>query len=152
LQRGDRVQLAVQEESGQGCGHLSAAAQYGRASLQGRLSCRAGLHDRCDVHRARSRGCRVRLQGHRAGATVKASTMRTLFYDDEINDLPRAIFLAGPTSRSYRTAWRIEALEYLGARGHTGTVILPEFRDGNFEAGVPARFGTPPSPVPGMRA
>ena len=77
----------------------------------------------------------------------------TIFYDDPSPkaSLPRSIFLAGPTCRSGRTAWREEALAILAARGFTGTVILPEFRDGKFADRVPTRFAGSPSPVPGMR-
>lgn len=77
------------------------------------------------------------------------------FYDDEPLPFGRgsSIFLAGPTSRGVqRTAWRREALELLEARSFTGTVVLPEFRDGLFEVRAPIVFGAPASPVPGMRA
>jgi len=79
--------------------------------------------------------------------------MRELYYDDELGTAPiaRSIFLAGPTSRGVRTAWRIEALKLLAARGFDGTVILPEFREGSFEELAPVRFAAPESPVPGMR-
>jgi len=80
--------------------------------------------------------------------------MRTLFYDDVLPHGPIAssVFLAGPTSSGVRTAWRIEALAQLEASGFTGTVIIPEFRDGTFAELAPKRFGQPESPVSGMRA
>jgi hypothetical protein len=77
----------------------------------------------------------------------------TIFYDDSApqHSLPQSIFLAGPTCRSGRTAWREEALVILAAKRFTGTVVIPEFRDGNFADRVPTRFAGSPSPVPGMR-
>ncbi|MGZ3423198.1 MAG: hypothetical protein ACXWUG_04825 [Polyangiales bacterium] len=77
------------------------------------------------------------------------------FYDDDVAEcaLPASIFLAGPTSRGVlRTRWRAEALEWLTARGFAGTVLLPEFRDSLFDQRAPQVFGSPASPVPGMRA
>jgi hypothetical protein len=79
--------------------------------------------------------------------------MKSLYYDDAVEPpIPHSIFLAGPTARGVRTAWRVDVLAMLEARGFEGTVILPEFRDGTFAKMVPERFGAPPSPVPGMRA
>ena len=77
----------------------------------------------------------------------------TIFYEDASprHSLPQSIFLAGPTCRLGRTAWREEALAILAAKQFTGTVIIPEFRDGRFAERVPARFAGPPNPVPGMR-
>jgi hypothetical protein len=51
-----------------------------------------------------------------------------------------------------RTPWRQEACALIAARGFTGTVVIPEFREGRFEDHVARRFGSPPSTVPGMRA
>ena len=80
--------------------------------------------------------------------------MRTLFYDDVLDGRPIAdsIFLAGPTARGVRTAWRLEALELLALRGFAGTVVIPEFREARFDDAAPVRFGEPASPVAGMRA
>lgn len=77
----------------------------------------------------------------------------TIFYEDSSpqHSLSQSIFLAGPTCRSGRTAWREEALALLAAKQFTGTVIIPEFRDGAFADRVPTRFAGSPSPVPGMR-
>jgi hypothetical protein len=77
----------------------------------------------------------------------------TIFYEDSApqHALPQSIFLAGPTCRSGRTAWREEAIALLAAKQFTGTVIIPEFRDGNFADRVPTRFAGSPSPVPEMR-
>lgn len=79
--------------------------------------------------------------------------MKTLFYEDPSPTTPLAasIFLAGPTSTSTRTDWREIAIARLSAKQFTGTVIVPEFRDGTFAERVPDRFGSPPSQVPGMR-
>lgn len=78
---------------------------------------------------------------------------RTLFYDDTLDDLPAgSIFLAGPTARGRRTPWRLAALEQLARLGFSRTAVIPEFREGAFDALAPVRFGLPPSPVPGMRA
>jgi hypothetical protein len=77
------------------------------------------------------------------------------FYDDTLGEpfSGASIFLAGPTSGGVlRTAWRAEALQLLQDRGFTGTVLLPEFRDGLFEQNAPRVFGAPASPIPGMRA
>jgi hypothetical protein len=81
------------------------------------------------------------------------TAMKSLYYDDPLEPpMLQSIFLAGPTARDARTAWRLEALAMFEARGFRGTAILPEFRDGTFDARVPARFGAPPSPLPSMRA
>ncbi len=79
--------------------------------------------------------------------------MRTIFYDDPAPTAPLAssIFLAGPTSKSTRTDWREAAIATLSAKQFTGTVIVPEFRDGAFDVHVQSRFGAPRSQVPGMR-
>src|SRR5262245_20857267 len=98
-------------------------------------------------------GLRTAVQVSRLDPHAKMTEMQSLYYDDPLEPpIPRSIFLAGPTARGARTAWRLEALAILEARGLAGTVILPEFRDGTFEARVPARFGAPASPTPGMRA
>lgn len=81
--------------------------------------------------------------------------MMTRFYDDplEARAIPSSIFLAGPTARGVkRTPWRADAIAWLEAHGFTGTVLLPEFRDGLFDELAPQVFGAGPSPVPGMRA
>ncbi len=76
-------------------------------------------------------------------------------YDDALGDeeIPHSIFLAGPTAQGVvRTPWRAHAIAWLDAHGFSGTIIVPEFRDGRFEDHVEERFGQPPSIVPGMRA
>jgi len=81
--------------------------------------------------------------------------MQARFYDDVLDGQPIAssIFLAGPTVQGVRrTPWRADALAWLAANGHTGTVVIPEFRDGAFEDRCGPVFGEPPSPVPNMRA
>lgn len=79
--------------------------------------------------------------------------MKVIFYDDPSPAvaLTSSIFLAGPTSKATRTDWRERAIAQLSAKQFSGTVIVPEFRDGNFVARVPDRFAAPPSRVPGMR-
>ncbi len=77
---------------------------------------------------------------------------RVRYYDDELDDLGRSIFLAGPTAGAGgRTAWRARALELLDEQGWDGEVVIPEFRADRFVAAVHRRFGAPPSPVPGQK-
>ena len=80
--------------------------------------------------------------------------MQTRFYDDILDGTPiaRSIFLAGPTAQGCRTPWRLDVLARLAERGFTGTVLLPEFRDGRFADRVGERFGAPPSAIPELRA
>jgi hypothetical protein len=79
--------------------------------------------------------------------------MRIVHYDDVLEPpFGRSIFLAGPTSSGSRTAWRLDALALLEARGFAGAVIVPEFRAGSFAELAPVRFGAPPSPTASMRA
>lgn len=48
------------------------------------------------------------------------------------SELPRSIFLAGPTPRDAQTpSWRPEAIEYLNELGFKGTVFVPEDGDGS---------------------
>lgn len=85
---------------------------------------------------------------------VYAASVQVLFYDDTLDGspIPSSLFLAGPTAQGVRTAWRSEVIAMLEARRFAGTVVIPEFRDGRFAEHVEARFGAPPSTVPGMRA
>ncbi len=69
------------------------------------------------------------------------------FYDDTLTDLGLSIFLAGPTARRTRTAWRSEAMQVL----FEGTWIVPEFRAESFDTAAPRRFARDASPAPGMR-
>lgn len=82
--------------------------------------------------------------------------MRILFYDDDelaqrLEDTESSIFLAGPTSRGCRTRWRIDAVELLDNRGFSGTVVIPEFRNRQFDRAAPIRFARSDCPAPGMR-
>ena len=79
--------------------------------------------------------------------------MITLHYDDVLDALAApSIFLAGPTSSTTRTRWRLDALDALAARGFAGTVVIPEFRARAFAEAAPVRFGGATCPAPGMRA
>jgi len=69
------------------------------------------------------------------------------FYDDDLTDLGLSIFLAGPTARHARTAWRIEAMQV----PFEGAWIVPEFRSESFDVAAPRRFARAASPAPGMR-
>src|ERR1041384_1048493 len=82
--------------------------------------------------------------------------MRTVFYDDDVAAVLRApsIFLAGPTQRSRKSApmtpWRAKACELLAT--FDGDVVIPEFRDRDFDVAAPVRFGAPASPHASMKA
>ncbi len=78
--------------------------------------------------------------------------MRTVFYDDPPLAPHPSIFLAGPTSRDGRTAWRIAALAQLARAGFAGAVLVPEFRDRAFADAAPYHFAGASCSVPEMRA
>lgn len=71
----------------------------------------------------------------------------TLTDDDALTDVGLSIFLAGPTSRNARTAWRIEAMRV----PFEGMWIVPEFYAAPFDIAAPRRFARDASPAPGMR-
>jgi hypothetical protein len=82
--------------------------------------------------------------------------MQSIFYDDDVEiqlaASPPSIFLAGPTARGVpRTPWRVRALELLEDLGYTGQIVIPEFRDGQFDRHAPEVFGRGDSPAPGLR-
>lgn len=64
--------------------------------------------------------------------------METVYTNEEMPEtLTKSIFLAGPSLRPGQeeemTSWRKGALKYLEDSGFTGTVFVPENRDGKFE-------------------
>ena len=69
------------------------------------------------------------------------------FYDDDLTNLGLSIFLAGPTSRRARTAWRLEVMQ----APFDGTWVVPEFRSASFDTAAAQRFARDASPAPGMR-
>jgi hypothetical protein len=81
-----------------------------------------------------------------------------LFYDDQdlderLRDGGRSLFLAGPTARGVaRTPWRARALDLLARHGYEGRIVIPEPRDGTFDAHMRRIFDHGESPAPGMRA
>src|SRR6478735_751140 len=82
--------------------------------------------------------------------------MQLLFYDDDVEAqlaaAPRSLFLAGPTARGVaRTPWRSRAIELLEELGYPGFVVIPEFRDGQFDRHAPEVFGRGDSPAPALR-
>ena len=86
------------------------------------------------------------------------TTPRPIFYDDDVAaalDGTRAsIFLAGPTQRSRTSAsltpWRARAVALLAT--FDGHVVIPEFRDRDFDVAAKQRFGAPASPSSTMKA
>jgi hypothetical protein len=88
-----------------------------------------------------------RIAGQAVGQGDRHVTIAR-YYDDGLANLGLSIFLAGPTSRGVRTAWRIEAMR----TPFDGTWIVPEFRDEPFDVAAPRRFARDASPVPGMKS
>lgn len=82
--------------------------------------------------------------------------MQTLFYDDRplvplLTDAEPSIFFAGPTSKSCRSRWRLDAVELLADREFAGTVVITEFRNWLFSEVATAHFASEACPVSGMR-
>lgn len=59
--------------------------------------------------------------------------MQIVMYDDAIANkihLAPSVFLAGPTNRNQRTAWRTEAIDLFSEAKFNGLLFIPEFMDG----------------------